>query len=95
MTDTAAPPAVASTTQEPTHREIVEVLVGLLSALFVAILSTTIVSTALPTIIADMEAAGTLDLLRRAGLEVALATDEEVGGTVAVGRLPTGARPGS
>jgi release factor glutamine methyltransferase len=43
----------------------------------------------------DRQAAGTLDLLRRAGLEVALATDEEVGGTVAVGRLPTGARPGS
>ena len=54
MTDTAAPPAVARTT-EPTHREIVEVLIGLLSALFVAILSTTIVSTALPTIIADLD----------------------------------------
>ncbi len=55
MTDTAAPRAVAHTAQEPTHREIVEVLVGLLSALFVAILSTTIVSTALPTIIADLD----------------------------------------
>ncbi|ROR92392.1 MDR family MFS transporter [Nocardioides aurantiacus] len=62
MTDTAAPSAVARTTSstapstaEPTHKEIVEVLVGLLSALFVAILSTTIVSTALPTIIADLD----------------------------------------
>lgn len=41
--------------REPTHREIVEVLIGLLSALFVAILSTTIVSTALPTIIGDLD----------------------------------------
>ena len=40
---------------EMTHKEIVEVLVGLMSALFVAIVSTTIVSTALPTIIADLE----------------------------------------
>ena len=38
-----------------THKEIVEVLIGLMSALFVAIVSTTIVSTALPTIIADLE----------------------------------------
>src|ERR1700712_4307328 len=36
------------------HREIVEVLVGLMSALFVAVVSATIVSTALPTIIADL-----------------------------------------
>ncbi len=45
----AAPPG------EMTHKEIVEVLVGLMSALFVAIVSTTIVSTALPTIIGDLE----------------------------------------
>jgi len=38
-----------------THREIVEVLIGLMSALFVAIVSATIVSTALPTIIADLD----------------------------------------
>ena len=38
-----------------THKEILEVLIGLMSALFVAIVSTTIVSTALPTIIADLE----------------------------------------
>jgi MFS family permease len=52
--------AAASTDQRPeevqaTHREILEVLVGLLSALFVAILSTTIVATALPTIIGDLD----------------------------------------
>ena len=40
---------------EMTHKEIVEVLVGLMSALFVAIVSATIVSTALPTIIADLD----------------------------------------
>jgi len=40
---------------EMTHKEIVEVLVGLMAALFVAIVSATIVSTALPTIIADLE----------------------------------------
>ena len=41
--------------REMTHKEILEVLVGLMSALFVAIISTTIVSTALPTIIGDLE----------------------------------------
>ena len=57
MSDTATRPSVAATsdTHEPTHKEIVEVLIGLLSALFVAIVSTTIVSTALPTIIADLK----------------------------------------
>lgn len=40
---------------EMTHKEIVEVLIGLMSALFVAIVSATIVSTALPTIIADLD----------------------------------------
>ncbi len=37
------------------HKQIVEVLIGLMSARFVAIVSATIVSTALPTIIADLE----------------------------------------
>lgn len=57
MSDTATRPSVAATsdTHEPTHKEIVEVLIGLLSALFVAVVSTTIVSTALPTIIADLQ----------------------------------------
>jgi EmrB/QacA subfamily drug resistance transporter len=44
-----------SDTTEMTHKEIVEVLIGLMSALFVAIVSATIVSTALPTIIADLD----------------------------------------
>ena len=45
MSDTATRPSVAATsdTHEPTHKEIVEVLIGLLSALFVAIVSTTMV----------------------------------------------------
>ena len=44
-----------STPGEMSHREILEVLIGLMSALFVAIVSATIVSTALPTIIADLD----------------------------------------
>jgi EmrB/QacA subfamily drug resistance transporter len=40
---------------EMSHKEIVEVLIGLMSALFVAIVSSTIVSTALPTIIGDLD----------------------------------------
>lgn len=42
-----------------THREILEALVGLLAALFTALLSTTIVSTALPTIIGDLKGSQT------------------------------------
>lgn len=38
-----------------THKEILEVLAGLMSALFVAMISATIVSTALPTIIGSLE----------------------------------------
>jgi len=41
------------------HRQILEVLVGLLAALFTAILSSTIVSNALPTIIADLQGSQT------------------------------------
>ncbi|MFD4368297.1 MDR family MFS transporter [Rhodococcus sp. NPDC058521] len=37
------------------HREILEALTGLIAALFTALLSTTIVATALPTIIGDLE----------------------------------------
>ncbi len=44
-----------ATAPEMTHRQIIEVLIGLMSALFVAMVSTTIVSTALPTIIGDLE----------------------------------------
>jgi EmrB/QacA subfamily drug resistance transporter len=40
--------------EEMSHRQIVEALVGILSALFVGLVSSTIVSNALPTIIADL-----------------------------------------
>ena len=46
-------------TPELTHREILEILFGLLAALFTAILSSTIVSNALPTIIADLDGSQT------------------------------------
>jgi EmrB/QacA subfamily drug resistance transporter len=55
MSDTTARPQQA----EMDHKQIVEVLIGLMSALFVAIVSATIVSTALPTIIADLEGSQT------------------------------------
>lgn len=42
-----------------THREILEALVGLLAGLFTALLSTTIVSTALPVIIGDLKGSQT------------------------------------
>ncbi len=42
-----------------THREILEVMAGLLAGLFTALLSTTVVSTALPKIIADLGASTT------------------------------------
>ncbi|MFC0625162.1 MDR family MFS transporter [Kribbella deserti] len=42
-----------------THREILEILIGLLAALFTAMLSSTIVSNALPTIIADLNGSQT------------------------------------
>ncbi|MDV7137084.1 MDR family MFS transporter [Williamsia muralis] len=41
------------------HREILEAMIGLLAALFTALLSTTIVATALPTIIADLKGSQT------------------------------------
>lgn len=55
------PPQVAEppSSAPMTHREILEVMVGLLAALFTALLSTTIVSTALPRIIADLHASQT------------------------------------
>ena len=42
-----------------THREILEAMTGLLAALFTALLSTTIVATALPTIIGDLQGSQT------------------------------------
>ncbi|MGO2311189.1 MAG: MDR family MFS transporter [Brachybacterium tyrofermentans] len=49
MTDTLPAPAKALP-----HREVLQVMAGLLAALFTALLSNTIVSTALPTIMADL-----------------------------------------
>ena len=49
----------ASESGAMTHRQILEALTGLLAALFTALLSTTIVSTALPTIIADLQGSQT------------------------------------
>ncbi|WP_198395070.1 MDR family MFS transporter [Brevibacterium yomogidense] len=51
MTQTSAP---SKTPQGLSHAEIRRVMTGLLIALFTALLSTTIVSTALPTIMADL-----------------------------------------
>ncbi|GAA1534114.1 MDR family MFS transporter [Kribbella lupini] len=63
MSVTEAAPAdpVAAKPADPelTHREILEILVGLLAALFTAMLSSTIVSNALPTIIADLKGSQT------------------------------------
>ncbi len=50
MTTTTAPAPVETLT----HRQIMEVMTGLLAALFTALLSSTIVSTALPTIMSDL-----------------------------------------
>lgn len=50
-TNTAAPPGH----QALSHREVLQVMTGLLAALFTALLSNTIVSTALPTIMADLD----------------------------------------
>jgi EmrB/QacA subfamily drug resistance transporter len=59
MTQTASTPADASTSTAPaaamTHREVLEALSGLLLGMFVAILSSTVVSNALPRILADLK----------------------------------------
>ncbi len=58
--DTATPPATTPAADPGlSHREILEILAGLLAALFTAVLSSTIVSNALPTIIADLEGSQT------------------------------------
>lgn len=46
--------SVSAAPREYSHREILQVMTGLLAALFTALISTTIVSTALPTIMADL-----------------------------------------
>lgn len=59
-TGTDAPPAKPVADPDAmTHRQILEALTGLLAALFTALLSTTIVATALPTIIGDLEGSQT------------------------------------
>ncbi|GAB2577280.1 MDR family MFS transporter [Microlunatus antarcticus] len=52
-TSTSAPAPVGAA-KVYSHREILEVMAGLLAALFTAMISTTIVSTALPTIMSDL-----------------------------------------
>ncbi|WP_182348423.1 MDR family MFS transporter [Tomitella gaofuii] len=47
-------PAAARTPREYSHSEVLGVMAGLLAALFTAMLSTTVVATALPTIMADL-----------------------------------------
>nr|WP_296771484.1 MDR family MFS transporter [Rhodococcus sp. (in: high G+C Gram-positive bacteria)] len=60
MTTTEAPPNLPQADPNAmSHRQILEALTGLLAALFTALLSTTIVSTALPTIIGDLKGSQT------------------------------------
>jgi len=54
-----ARPSGPDGTEELSHRQILEILAGLLAALFTAILSSTIVSNALPTIISDLKGSQT------------------------------------
>ncbi|MFJ6157907.1 MFS transporter [Pseudarthrobacter sp. NPDC092184] len=53
-TPAALPGAPAGTAPEMSHRQIMEALTGLLAAFFTAILSSTIVANALPTIMSDL-----------------------------------------
>ncbi|MDJ0394368.1 MDR family MFS transporter [Rhodococcus sp. G-MC3] len=60
MTTTETPPNLSQADPDAmSHRQILEALTGLLAALFTALLSTTIVSTALPTIIGDLKGSQT------------------------------------
>ncbi|MDN5896359.1 MAG: MFS transporter, partial [Nocardioides sp.] len=54
MTVSESTATVGAAPGEYSHREILQVMTGLLAALFTALISTTIVSTALPSIIADL-----------------------------------------
>src|SRR6478672_5113739 len=56
---TQAPPASAESAGQMTHRQVLEALSGLLLAMFVAMLSSTIVSNALPTIVSDLHGSQT------------------------------------
>ncbi|MPV50271.1 MFS transporter [Pseudactinotalea sp. HY160] len=55
MTTSPTTATATSAYRQYSHREILEVMTALLAALFTAMISTTIVSTALPTIIADLD----------------------------------------
>lgn len=59
MTQTPAPALPAEQSGQMTHREVLEALSGLLLAMFVAMLSSTIVSNALPSIVSDLEGSQT------------------------------------
>jgi len=54
-----SPDSTAETAGQMTHREVLEALTGLLLAMFVAMLSSTIVSNALPRIVTDLEGSQT------------------------------------
>lgn len=56
---TQAPTITAEQSGEMTHRQVLEALSGLLLAMFVAMLSSTIVSNALPTIVDDLQGSQT------------------------------------
>ena len=56
---TQAPTLTAEQSGEMTHRQVLEALSGLLLAMFVAMLSSTIVSNALPTIVDDLQGSQT------------------------------------
>ncbi|WP_340640867.1 MDR family MFS transporter [Nocardioides zhouii] len=56
---TQAPTLTAEQAGEMTHRQVLEALSGLLLAMFVAMLSSTIVSNALPTIVDDLQGSQT------------------------------------
>jgi len=56
---TQAPTIPAEQSGQMTHREVLEALSGLLLAMFVAMLSSTIVSNALPTIVDDLQGSQT------------------------------------
>ena len=59
VSDLDAAPGSAERSSQMTHREVLEALSGLLLAMFVAMLSSTVVSNALPRIVTDLEGSQT------------------------------------
>src|SRR5262245_18222630 len=59
LSSTSAPVASAESTGVMSHRQVLEALSGLLLAMFVAMLSSTVVSNALPAIVTDLEGSQT------------------------------------